>query len=69
MQDEFNSPCMRFFLGDVRDDERLIEATRGVDMLIHAAALKQAPAEYNPMECKNQYPGYCTVIKLLSPIM
>ncbi len=65
MQGEFNSPCMRFFLGDVRDDERLIEATRGVDMLIHAAALKQVPAaEYNPMECvKTNIQGGQNVIK------
>ena len=40
---------MRFFLGDVRDRERLILAFRGVDIVIHAAALKQVPAaEYNP---------------------
>ena len=44
--------CMRFFLGDVRDRERLILAVRGVDIVIHAAALKQVPAaEYNPSEC------------------
>jgi len=44
--------AMRFFLGDVRDRERLILATRGVDVIIHAAALKQVPAaEYNPSEC------------------
>lgn len=44
--------CMRFFLGDVRDRERLQLAVRGVDILIHAAALKQVPAaEYNPSEC------------------
>ena len=43
---------LRFFLGDVRDRERLILATRGVDVIIHAAALKQVPAaEYNPSEC------------------
>jgi UDP-N-acetylglucosamine 4,6-dehydratase/5-epimerase len=43
---------MRFFLGDVRDRERLILAVRGVDIVIHAAALKQVPAaEYNPSEC------------------
>jgi UDP-N-acetylglucosamine 4,6-dehydratase/5-epimerase len=42
---------LRFFLGDVRDRERLIGATRGVDLIIHAAALKQVPAcEYNPFE-------------------
>lgn len=43
---------MRFFLGDVRDRERLMLALRGVDIVIHAAALKQVPAaEYNPSEC------------------
>ncbi len=43
---------MRFFLGDVRDRERLQLAMRGVDIVIHAAALKQVPAaEYNPSEC------------------
>jgi UDP-N-acetylglucosamine 4,6-dehydratase (inverting) len=42
---------VRFFLGDVRDRERLIRATHNVDLLIHAAALKQVPAcEYNPFE-------------------
>ena len=44
--------CMRYFIGDVRDQSRLIMAMRGVDYVIHAAALKQVPAaEYNPMEC------------------
>jgi UDP-N-acetylglucosamine 4,6-dehydratase len=43
--------CLRFFLGDVRDKERLYRAFEGVDYVIHAAALKQVPAaEYNPME-------------------
>lgn len=43
---------MRFFLGDVRDRERLTLALRGADVVIHAAALKQVPAaEYNPSEC------------------
>lgn len=52
MQQEFNAPAMRFFIGDVRDRERLLQAMRGVDFVIHAAALKQVPAaEYNPMEC------------------
>ncbi len=52
MMPEFNDPCMRFFLGDVRDQQRLITAMHGVDIVIHAAALKQVPAaEYNPMEC------------------
>lgn len=44
-------PFIRYFLGDVRDRERLIHAFRGVDYVIHAAALKQVPAaEYNPTE-------------------
>lgn len=52
MQEEFKHPCMRFFIGDVRDRERLVMAMHGVDYVIHAAALKQVPAaEYNPMEC------------------
>lgn len=52
MQQDFNQPCMRYFIGDVRDKERLIQAMNGVDFVIHAAALKQVPAaEYNPMEC------------------
>lgn len=52
MQQEFNSPVMRYFIGDVRDVDRVRQAMRGVDHVIHAAALKQVPAaEYNPMEC------------------
>ncbi|WP_456473219.1 UDP-N-acetylglucosamine 4,6-dehydratase (inverting) [Desulfolithobacter sp.] len=52
MQQEMNSSCMRYFIGDVRDRERLIQAMRGVDYVVHAAALKQVPAaEYNPTEC------------------
>lgn len=44
-------PCMRYFIGDVRDKERLYRAFKGVDYVIHAAALKQVPAaEYNPFE-------------------
>lgn len=44
-------PCIRYFIGDVRDKERLIRAFQGVDYVIHAAALKQVPAlEYNPTE-------------------
>lgn len=44
-------PCMRYFIGDVRDKERLYRAFHGVDYIIHAAALKQVPtAEYNPFE-------------------
>ena len=45
-------PCLRYFIGDVRDRNRLDQALRGVDYVIHAAALKQVPAaEYNPIEC------------------
>jgi UDP-N-acetylglucosamine 4,6-dehydratase/5-epimerase len=45
-------PQIRFFIGDVRDEERLIRAFRGVDYVIHAAAMKHVPiAEYNPDEC------------------
>ncbi|KZN47167.1 UDP-N-acetylglucosamine 4,6-dehydratase (inverting) [Pseudoalteromonas luteoviolacea] len=52
MQQTFNAPCMRYFIGDVRDRDRLRRAMQGVDYVIHAAALKQVPAaEYNPMEC------------------
>jgi len=44
-------PFMRYFLGDVRDKDRLYRAFRGIDIVVHAAALKQVPAaEYNPME-------------------
>src|SRR5258705_3796802 len=52
MQQEFDHPAMRFFIGDVRDAPRLMRAMSGIDYVIHAAALKQVPAaEYNPMEC------------------
>jgi UDP-N-acetylglucosamine 4,6-dehydratase len=52
MQRQFNHDSLRFFLGDVRDGNRLLQAMRDVDYVIHAAALKQVPAaEYNPMEC------------------
>ena len=45
-------PALRLFLGDVRDRDRLTMAMREVDIVVHAAALKQVPAaEYNPMEC------------------
>ena len=47
-----HSNILRFFIGDVRDRERLIMATKGVDFIIHAAALKHVPStEYNPFEC------------------
>lgn len=52
MQQVFNDECMRYFIGDVRDEKRLARAMEGVDYAVHAAALKQVPAaEYNPMEC------------------
>ena len=45
-------PSMRYFIGDVRDADRLRRAMEGIDIVIHAAALKQVPAaEYNPFEC------------------
>ncbi len=47
-----NFPQMRFFIGDVRDRNRLLQACEGVDVIIHAAAIKQVDtAEYNPTEC------------------
>lgn len=52
MQQVIDDDCMRYFLGDVRDASRLHQAMRGIDFVVHAAALKQVPAaEYNPMEC------------------
>lgn len=65
MQQEFSDPCMRYFIGDVRDSERMIQAMQGVDFVIHAAAMKQVPAaEYNPMECiKTNIHGAENVIK------
>lgn len=52
MQQRLRDERLRFFLGDVRDLERLKRACEGVDVVVHAAALKQVPAaEYNPFEC------------------
>lgn len=55
MQQEFPEakyPAIRYFIGDVRDQSRLEMAMRGIDVVVHAAALKQVPAaEYNPFEC------------------
>jgi len=48
---ESKYPQLRFFLGDVRDKDRLVRAFKGIDVVVHAAALKQVPAaEYNPIE-------------------
>ena len=65
MQQTYNDPCMRYFIGDVRDGERMMEAMNEVDFVIHAAAMKQVPAaEYNPMECiKTNIHGAENVIK------
>src|SRR6185369_4956599 len=52
MQKKFKDDRLRFFIGDVRDLDRLEMAMNGVDTVIHAAALKIVPpAEYNPTEC------------------
>jgi len=55
MAQEFSGrehPQLRFFIGDVRDPQRLLRAMEGIDVVVHAAALKQVPAaEYNPFEC------------------
>jgi len=49
-----DQPSLRYFIGDVRDRDRLEMALRGIDYVVHAAAMKQVPtAEYNPMECIN----------------
>ena len=65
MQQVYNAECMRYFIGDVRDKERLLQACKGVDYIIHAAALKQVPAaEYNPTECiKTNIDGAENVIR------
>ncbi len=52
MSQKFTDKRLRFFIGDVRDRDRLAHALKGIDTVIHAAALKQVPtAEYNPFEC------------------
>ena len=60
----FDGPNVRYFLGDVRDKERLYRALYGVDIVVHAAALKQVPtAEYNPFEAiKTNVLGAANVI-------
>jgi UDP-N-acetylglucosamine 4,6-dehydratase len=61
----FNDPRLRYFIGDVRDRERLVRAMYGVDVVVHAAALKQVPAcEYNPMEAiKTNIMGTANVVE------
>lgn len=52
MANEIDAPNLRYFIGDVRDPGRLERALKGIDMVIHAAAMKQVVAsEYNPIEC------------------
>ncbi len=65
MQQRFNDdPRLRFFIGDVRDRERVYRAMNGVDIVVHAAALKQVPTcEYNPLEAvKTNIDGAANVI-------
>ena len=65
MRQKFNGdPRLRFFIGDVRDKERLYRAMNGVDIVVHAAALKQVPAcEYNPIEAvKTNIDGAINII-------
>jgi UDP-N-acetylglucosamine 4,6-dehydratase/5-epimerase len=60
MAQAFPDERLRFLIGDVRDDRRLVQAFQGVDFVVHAAALKHVPiAEYNPFECikTNVYGG------------
>lgn len=61
----FTHSSLRYFIGDVRDRERLVRAMNGVDIVVHAAALKQVPAcEYNPMEAvKTNILGSSNVIE------
>ena len=49
---EVEYPMIRYFIGDIRDEARIRRALEGIDIVVHAAALKQVPAaEYNPFEC------------------
>ena len=61
----YDHPSLRYFIGDVRDRERLVRAMHGVDIVVHAAALKQVPAcEYNPMEAiKTNIMGTANVVE------
>ena len=65
MDEDFANSQVRFFLGDVRDKDRLCLAMRGVDFVVHAAALKQVPAaEYNPHEfIKTNVDGATNVVE------
>ena len=65
MQQIFNDPCMRYFIGDVRDKARLVRALEGIDVVIHAAAMKHVHiAEYNPTEAvKTNVDGAQNVIE------
>jgi len=61
----YNQENLRYFIGDIRDRERLMRALHGVDIVVHAAALKQVPAcEYNPMEAiKTNIMGTANVVE------
>ncbi len=61
----YNQGNLRYFIGDIRDRERLLRALHGVDIVVHAAALKQVPAcEYNPMEAiKTNIMGTANVVE------
>lgn len=61
----YNQENLRYFIGDIRDRERLVRAMHGVDIVVHAAALKQVPAcEYNPMEAiKTNIMGTANVVE------
>ncbi|MBL8080113.1 MAG: UDP-N-acetylglucosamine 4,6-dehydratase (inverting) [Anaerolineales bacterium] len=61
----YNHESLRYFIGDIRDRERLVRAMHGVDIVVHAAALKQVPAcEYNPMEAiKTNIMGTANVVE------
>lgn len=65
MQQVFKGDCIRYFIGDVRDKDRLMRAFDGVDYVVHAAALKQVPAmEYNPSEAiKTNINGAMNIIE------
>lgn len=65
MEREFHDERLRFFIGDVRDKDRLYRAMNGVDVVVHAAALKQVPVcEYNPIEAvKTNILGSVNVIE------